>query len=61
MLISLYLMQPKYTKIHLQEILSVVCNELDVFCVFLFPEFFPDIYKKFQVASSSDTNAECRT
>ena len=59
-LISLHLKQSKYTKIHKQEIPTIGHNVFEFFCVCLYTEFLSDLYKKFQVASTYDTNAETK-
>ena len=58
MLISLYLPQSKYTKIHWHEISFIGLNVLEFFCVQLYTEFLSDLHEKFQVASVYDTNVE---
>ena len=59
MLVFLYLVQSSYTKIHLQEIPSIGRNVLEFFCAYLYTQFLSDLYKKkFQVASTYDTNVE---
>ena len=56
--ISLYLSQSKYTKIHQHKISSIGLNVLEFFCAQLSPEFLSDLYEKFQVASLYDINVE---
>ena len=62
MIISLYLVQFKYAKIHKKEIPSTCRIVLEFFCVPLYIEFLSDLYKKkkSQVASTYDTNVECQ-
>ena len=47
MLISLYLVQSKYTKIHLLEIPSIGHTALEYFCVPLYTEFLTDLLSDF--------------
>ena len=58
MWISLYLPQSKYAKIHFHEVPSIGLNVLEFSCVPLYTEFLSDLNKKFQVASTYDTNVE---
>ena len=58
MIISLYLVQSKYAKIHKQEIPSIGRNVLEFFCVPLSTNCVSDFHKKFQVTSTYDTNVD---
>ena len=49
-------MQFKYTKIHEQEIPSIVCNILEFFYVPIYIVFQFDLHEKFQAASTYDIN-----
>ena len=57
MLISLHLVQSKYTKIYQREIPSINHNVLEFFCMPLYTDF-PDFYKNLEVACICDTNLE---
>ena len=56
MLISLYLMQSKYIKMHLQEIPSI--GVLEFFCAPLYTDNLSDFHKKIQVEYTYDTNVK---
>ena len=58
MLISFYLLQSKYTKMHRQEIPSLSHNVLQLFYVSLWSGYLSDLHKKFQEASKDDINVE---
>ena len=58
MQILLHLMQLKYIKMHLQEILKIGCNMLEFFCVPLNTHYLSDLHKKFEAASTCDTNVD---
>ena len=60
MLISLYLMLSKCNKFHLKKIPPIGRNLLELFCMPQYTEFLSDLYKKFQVVSTNDTNVECQ-
>ena len=58
MLIVLNLVQSKYIKMCEQEIPSIDRGVFEFFCVPLYTHYFSDLYKKFQVAFSYDTQVE---
>ena len=60
MLIALYLVQSLYFKMNQQEIPSIPSNVLEIFSVPLYTDYLADLQKKFQEASTYDTNVECQ-
>ena len=58
MLILLYSVLSKYTKINKQDIPSIGRNVLEFFCVRMQTEFLADFHEKYQVASTYYTNVE---
>ena len=58
MLITLCLVQPKYTKMYKQETPSRGPDALEVFCAPLNMDFLSDLYEKFQVLSTLDANVK---
>ena len=58
MLISLYFLQPKYTKMQQQEILFIGRNVLEFFCVPLHADFLSYLHEKFHIVTTYDINVE---
>ena len=60
MLISIYLVLSKYTKLNYQKTPSLSRNVIEIFCVSLYTDYLSIFHKTFQVASTHDANIECQ-
>ena len=60
MLISLHLVLSKYIKMNKQKISPIDRYALELFCVAMYTNFLSNLYRKFQVAFTYDTNVEYR-
>ena len=58
MLISLCLLQSKYTEMHKQRIPFISYNPLEFICVPLQAKCLPDLHEKFQVASTYNAHVK---
>ena len=51
-------MQSTYSKLHEQEIPSIGCNALEMFCMPLYTDYLFNLHTKFQVVYTYDTSVE---
>ena len=56
--ISSYFVQFKHSKMHLEESTPMDRNAFELFCMSVYTDYIPGLYKKFQAATSCDLGLE---